>query len=69
MKSTESYYRLVIDLYREAIKGDQEMNIKERIYEARRQLSMAITTAHVLNNTDKDLITLKSDLDYLEGCI
>ncbi len=45
------------------------MNIKERIYEARRQLSMAITTAHVLNNTDKDLITLKSDLEYLEGCI
>jgi|GEM_PF-600675 len=69
MKSTESYYRLVIDLYREAIKGDPEMNIKERIYEARRQLSMAITTTHVLNNTDKDLITLKSDLEYLEGCI
>lgn len=69
MKSTESYYRLVIDLYREVISGKHQVNLLDRISEARRQLAMAVTTAHVLNTPDRELVALSSDLDHLEECL
>ena len=69
MKSTESYYRIVIDLYREVISGKHQVNLLDRISEARKQLAMAVTTAHVLNTTDRELVALSSDLDHLEECL
>lgn len=69
MKSTESYYRLVIDLYREVISGKHQVNLLDRISEARRQLAMAVITAHVLNTPDRELVALSLDLDHLEECL
>ena len=69
MKSTESYYRIVIDLYREVISGKHQVNLLDRISEARKQLAMAVTTAHVLKTPDRELVALSSDLDHLEECL
>ena len=66
MKPTESYYRMVIDLYRDAIAGNHQVNLLDRISEARKELAMAVTTAHILNTPDRELVDLSSDLDHLE---
>lgn len=64
--NTESYYKMVMDLYREVISGNHQVNIVERIQEARKSLAVAITTAHVLDCPDGELLSLSSDLDRLE---
>jgi len=65
MKSTESFYRNVIDLYKEAITGKHQVNLLDRVSEARKELAVAITTAHVLNYPDTELESISSDLDHL----
>ena len=58
----EKYYRMVIDLYKEAL-------LINRVLDAQREISNAITTAIITNEPTSELELLKSDIENLKSHI
>lgn len=59
----ERHYRMVIDLYKEAI---QHQVNSDRILEAREQIASAITTARINNKDTQSLLEIENDIKTLE---
>ena len=59
----ERHYRMVIDLYKEAI---QHQVNSDRILEARKQIASAITTARINNKDTQSLLEIENDIKTLE---
>ena len=62
----EKYYRMVIDLYKEALLINR-VN-PDRVLDAQREISNAITTA-ITNEPTSELELLKSDIENLKSHI
>ena len=60
----EKYYRMVIDLYKEALL--HQVN-SDRILEVKKEISNAITTAKILNQSTDELQKLYADIDLIES--
>ena len=60
----EKYYRMVIDLYKEAINENYQVN-SDRILEVRNEIAFAITEAKVTGTSYSYLEELLNDIDYL----
>ena len=60
----ERHYRMVIDLYKEAI---QHQVNSDRILEARKEIASAITTARINNKDTQSLLEIENDIKTLEG--
>lgn len=63
----EKYYRMVIDLYREVLLINR-VN-PDRVLDAQREISNAITTAIITNEPTGELELLKSDIENLKSHI
>lgn len=63
----EKYYRMVIDLYKEALLINR-VNL-DRVLDAQREISNAITTAIITNEPTSELELLKSDIENLKRAI
>ena len=63
----EKYYRMVIDLYKEALLINR-VN-PDRALDAQREISNAITTAIITNEPTSELELLKSDIENLKSHI
>ena len=63
----EKYYRMVIDLYKEALLINR-VN-PDRVLDAQREISNAITTAIITNEPTSELELLKSDIENLKSHI
>ena len=63
----EKYYRRVIDLYKEALLINR-VNL-DRVLDAQREISNAITTAIITNEPTSELELLKSDIENLKSHI
>ena len=61
----EKYYRMVIDLYKEVL---NRVN-PDRVLDAQREISNAITTAIITNEPTGELELLKSDIENLKSHI
>lgn len=61
----ERYYRMVINLYKEAIKENYQVN-SERILEIQREIATASTEARIKGNSDRELQELLNDLQPLK---
>lgn len=59
----ERHYRMVIDLYKEAI---QHQVNSDRILEARKEIASAITTARINNKDTQSLLEIENDIKTLE---
>ena len=60
----EKYYRMVINLYKEAINENYQVN-SDRILEVRKEIASAITEAKVTGTSYSYLEELLNDIDYL----
>lgn len=60
----ERYYRMVINLYKEALSENHQVN-SERILEVRKEIACAITAAKVSGSSTSHLEELLNDIDYL----
>ena len=60
----EKYYRMVINLYKEAINENYQVN-SDRILEVRKEIACAITVAKVTGTSYSYLEELLNDIDYL----
>lgn len=60
----EKYYRMVIDLYKEVITTNYQVN-SDRILEVRKEIACAITEAKVTGTSYSYLDELLNDIDYL----
>lgn len=60
----EKYYRMVINLYKEAINENYQVN-SDRILEVRKEIACAITEAKVTGTSYSHLENLLNDIDYL----
>ena len=60
----ERYYRMVINLYKEALSENHQVN-SERILEVRKEIACAITEAKVTGTSHSYLEELLNDIDYL----
>ena len=58
----EKYYRMVIDLYKEALL--HQVN-SERILEVKKEIANAITTAKIQNKPYDELCKLNEDVDQI----
>lgn len=63
----EKYYRMVIDLYKEALLINR-VNL-DRVLDAQREISNAITTAIITNEPTSELELLKFDIENLKSHI
>lgn len=63
----EKYYRMVIDLYKEVLLINR-VN-PDRVLDAQREISNAITTAIITNEPTGELELLKSDIENLKSHI
>lgn len=63
----EKYYRMVIDLYKEVLLINR-VN-PDRVLDAQREISNAITTAIITNEPTGELELLKSDIGNLKSHI
>lgn len=59
----ERHYRMVIDLYKEAI---QHQVNSDRILEARKEIASAITAARINNKDTQSLLEIENDIKTLE---
>ncbi len=59
----EKYYRMVIDLYKEASSSENYQVNPDRILEVKSVLANAITTAKVMGTPTNELEMLMKDLD------
>lgn len=62
----ERYYRMVINLYKEAISRNYQVN-SERILEIQREIANASTEARIKDHSDKLLLELIEDLQPLKN--
>lgn len=62
----ERYYRMVINLYKEAISRNYQVN-SERILEIQREIANASTEARIKDHSDKLLMELIEDLQPLKS--
>ena len=60
----EKYYRMVINLYKEVL-----LINRDRVLDAQREISNAITTAIITNEPTGELELLKSDIENLKSHI
>ena len=60
----EKYYRMVINLYKEAINENYQVN-SDKILEVRTEIACAITEAKVTGTSYSYLEELLNDIDYL----
>lgn len=63
----EKYYRMVIDLYKEVLLINR-VN-PDRVLDAQREISNAITTAIITNEPTDELELLKFDIENLKSHI
>lgn len=61
----ERYYRMVINLYKEAINENYQVN-SERILEVRKEIACAITAAKIENKPTSLLESLNNDIIHLQ---
>lgn len=61
----EKFYRMVIDLYKEATNGNYQVN-SERILEVRKEIACAITAAKIENKPTSFLESLNNDIIHLQ---
>lgn len=61
----ERYYRMVIDLYKEATNENYQVN-SERILDTQKELAIAITTAKIEGRDTEILELLKCDVEHLK---
>lgn len=64
----ERYYRMVINLYKEALLQNYQVN-SERILEARKEIACAITAAKIENKPTSSLESLNSDVEHLQSLL
>ena len=64
----EKYYRMVIDLYKEAITTNYQVN-SDRILEIRTEIANASTEARIKDHSDKPLLELIEDLQPLKSIV
>lgn len=62
----EKYYRMVIDLYKEVITTNHQVN-SDRILEAQTEIANASTEARIKDHPDKPLLELIEDLQPLKS--
>ena len=58
----ERYYRMVIDLYKEAVSGDLDHS---RILDVKKAIASAQTEAKILGNSQEQFTKLMDDLNFL----
>lgn len=64
----EKYYRMVIDLYKEAITTNYQVN-SDRILEIQKEIANASTEARIKDHSDKPLLELIEDLQPLKSIV
>jgi hypothetical protein len=62
----EKYYRMVIDLYKEVITSNYQVN-SDRILEVQTEIANASTEARIKDHPDKPLLELIEDLQPLKS--
>ena len=62
----ERYYRMVINLYKEAINENYQVN-SDRILEVQTEIANASTEARIKDHPDKPLLELIEDLQPLKS--
>lgn len=62
----EKYYRMVIDLYKEVITTNYQVN-SDRILEVQTEIANAFTEARIKDHPDKPLLELIEDLQPLKS--
>ena len=62
----EKYYRMVINLYKEAINENYQVN-SDRILEVQTEIANASTEARIKDHPDKPLLELIEDLQPLKS--
>lgn len=62
----EKYYRMVIDLYKEVITTNHQVN-SDRILEVQTEIANASTEARIKDHPDKPLLELIEDLQPLKS--
>ena len=58
----ETYYRMVIDLYKEAVSGDLD---HRKILDVKKAIASAQTEAKILGNSQEQFTKLMDDLNFL----
>ncbi len=58
----ERYYRMVIDLYKEAVSGDLDHS---KILDVKKAIASAQTEAKILGNSQEQFTKLMDDLNFL----
>lgn len=58
----ETYYRMVIDLYKEALNGNVDLS---RIMEAKKAIASAQTEAKIMGKPQEPFTKLMNDLSFL----
>ena len=62
----ERYYRMVIDLYKEALKGEADHS---RILEVKKAIASAQTEAKVLGKPQEPFTQLMDDVCFIDGAV
>lgn len=62
----EKYYRMVIDLYKEVVTTNYQVN-SDRILEVQTEIANASTEARIKDHPDKPLLELIEDLQPLKS--
>ncbi len=60
----ETYYRMVIDLYKEALNGNVDLS---RILEAKKAIASAQTEAKIMGKPQEPFTQLMNDLSFLNA--
>lgn len=60
----ETYYRMVIDLYKEALNGNVDLS---RIMEAKKAIASAQTEAKIMGKPQEPFTQLMNDLSFLNA--
>ena len=60
----ETYYRMVIDLYKEALNGNVDLS---RILEAEKAIARAQTEAKIMGKPQEPFTQLMNDLSFLNA--
>ena len=60
----ETYYRMVIDLYKEALNGNVDLS---RILEAKKAIARAQTEAKIMGKPQEPFTQLMNDLSFLNA--
>lgn len=62
----EKYYRMVIDLYKEALNGNVDLS---RILEVKKAIASAQTEAKIMGKPQEPFTQLMNDICFLDGAI